>query len=361
MKLKSYEVLSVRQKQFSELSLDDSFFDSLKEDYPGFENWFLRKSKETAFIVENKGIQGFLYMKIEGEDEDYSKFTVPLEPKKRLKIGTFKITMKGHYLGERFFRIILEHAIMNRVEEVYVTIFSKRDEQKLLINFMRDFGFRLQTTDKKTNEQVFVREMEKIITSETSLKNYPYIEESTKRKYFMLSIDTIYHTKLIPDSIIREENPKDFTSNIVAANAIQKTYIGNYMISPRPGDIIVYYRTKPSFDERPAKYSAVLTGFGVVSDNHKGVHSYDRVIEIVSKRTVLTDKEIKEKLKTKRRVNILKFIDIYSFKYRPIRKFLLEQNILKSVTDYPTKEISSEEFDMILKQARFNKNNIFIN
>ena len=39
-------------KLFSDINLDDPFFDSLKSDYPGFENWFQRKinENEIAFV-----------------------------------------------------------------------------------------------------------------------------------------------------------------------------------------------------------------------------------------------------------------------------------------------------------------------
>lgn len=361
MELISYDVLSVKQYTFSELDLDDVFFDSLKTDYPGFSDWFLRKFREKAFVMKSEdGIQAFLYMKIEDQNEDYSQFKKILEPAKRLKVGTFKITQNGYYLGERFFRIILEHAIINNVDEIYVTIFPKRAEQKKLISFMEEFGFNLYTNNKDTNEQVYVRKMNTILNTEPSLNNYPYIDKNKNRNYYLLSIDSVYHTKLIPDSIIREENPNDFTSEITAANAIQKIYIGNYRISPQPGDIIIYYRMKPEGDKRVARFATTLTGFGIVSETHKNIKSFESVERIVSKRTVLTEKEIKQKLSShKYGVNILKFYDIYSFKKRPIRNFLLENKILSDY-DYPTKKISEHDFNLILKEAKFNKKIIFI-
>lgn len=360
MELKSYDVLSVKQNLFSELDLNDVFFDSLKTDYPGFREWFLRKGQEKAFVVKNEDqIQAFLYMKIENENEDYSHFKRILKPAKRLKVGTFKIRQNGFYLGERFFRIILDHAIINEVEEIYVTIFPKRDEQKKLISFMEEFGFILYTNNKVTNEQVYVRKMNTILNNEPSLNNYPYIDKNKDRSYYLLCIDSIYHTKLIPDSIIREENPNDFTSGITAANAIKKIYIGNYRISPQPGDIIIYYRMKPEGDKRAARFATTLTGFGHVSEAHKNIKTLENVESIVSKRTVLTEKEIKQKLTNKNGVNILKFYDIYSFKKRPIRHFLLENNILFDY-DYPTKKISEQDFNLILKEAKFNKDTIFI-
>ena len=50
------------RKRFSDIHLDDPFFDSLKADYPGtsastgFVNWFDRKSREgkEAFVFEDE-------------------------------------------------------------------------------------------------------------------------------------------------------------------------------------------------------------------------------------------------------------------------------------------------------------------
>lgn len=362
MKIKKYDVLSVKCLKFSQLNLNDHFFDTLKEDYPGFENWFKRKKDEIAFVVKDTyGISAFLYMKLEDENEDYSRFIKPLKPAHRLKVGTFKISKNGLYLGERFFRIILEHALINNVDEIYVTIFPKRSEQIKLIEFMNTFGFEKITEDKNTGEHVYVRKMKKLLSDEPSLCNYPYLDKNNNRKYYMLSIDSEYHTKLIPDSILREENPEDFTSDISAANAIQKIYIGNYYISPQPGDLIVYYRNKPKNDNRPARYAATVTGFGIVSESYKNISSFEKVKRIVSNRTVLTDQEIKYKInKSRFGVNILKFFDVFSFEKRPIRDFLLKSNILVSNKDYPSKEISKLQFDQILNEAMFKKDYLFI-
>lgn len=43
MELINYEVLSIRKKKFKDCNIENGFFDSLKEDYPDFMNWFLKK------------------------------------------------------------------------------------------------------------------------------------------------------------------------------------------------------------------------------------------------------------------------------------------------------------------------------
>ena len=49
--------------KFKEVNLGDSFFDSLKEDYDGFEKWFEKKSEDNAYIQkkEDGSLQAFLY------------------------------------------------------------------------------------------------------------------------------------------------------------------------------------------------------------------------------------------------------------------------------------------------------------
>lgn len=40
-------------KRFADIGLNDTFFNSLKEDYPGFDAWFEKKSKDNseAYII----------------------------------------------------------------------------------------------------------------------------------------------------------------------------------------------------------------------------------------------------------------------------------------------------------------------
>lgn len=35
-------------KRFADIDLNDTFFNSLKEDYPGFDAWFEKKSKDNS-------------------------------------------------------------------------------------------------------------------------------------------------------------------------------------------------------------------------------------------------------------------------------------------------------------------------
>ncbi len=88
--LADYPVLAVRKARFGDIDLVDTFFDSLREDYPGFDEWANGKSEEPVYLCETGGrLSALLYLKREGETEPYSDIDPPFAPKRRLKIGTF--------------------------------------------------------------------------------------------------------------------------------------------------------------------------------------------------------------------------------------------------------------------------------
>lgn len=75
------------------MDINDAFFDSLKLDYAGFEEWFKNKqSKEArAYVTELDGkLTSFLMLKVENEDENYKDFLNPFKPARRLKNINFK-------------------------------------------------------------------------------------------------------------------------------------------------------------------------------------------------------------------------------------------------------------------------------
>ncbi len=140
--LVDYKVLAVKKVDFAQVNLQDSFFDSFREDYVGFEKWFNKKADEVAYVCySNNILSAFLYIKVEEENENYSDIEPSFKKKKRLKIGTFKVTSNGFKIGERFLKIIFDNALQYHVSEIYVTIFDKRPEQIRLIALLEEWGF----------------------------------------------------------------------------------------------------------------------------------------------------------------------------------------------------------------------------
>ena len=80
-----------------------------------------------AYVFKNHSgeVKDFLYLKIETDAlEDVEPV---LEAKKRLKVGTFKLLSRGTRRGERFMKKIMDKAMAEYVDEVYVTIFPTKE------------------------------------------------------------------------------------------------------------------------------------------------------------------------------------------------------------------------------------------
>ncbi|MCK5017748.1 MAG: hypothetical protein KAS32_11855, partial [Candidatus Peribacteraceae bacterium] len=138
-----YPVLAVQKQYFGNIDLQDAFFDSLRSDYPGFNNWFNRKSDEIAYTCRDEvgRTLAFLYLKYEGPAEPYPDIQPQFAPKHRLKIGTFKVILNGYKLGERFLKIIFDNALRRPIDEIYVTIFERTSDQERLIGLLEEWGF----------------------------------------------------------------------------------------------------------------------------------------------------------------------------------------------------------------------------
>ena len=217
--LVNYKILNVQKLKFGRINLADNFFDSLKEDYTDFDKWFIKKFDEEAYITINSNnglLLSFLYLKVEGKDENYTDIRPAFLQKKRLKIGTFKVINNGFRLGERFMKIIFDNALKNNVEEIYVTIFDRRDEQKRLIDLLEQWGFVLR--GKKNDESVYVRDFIKKTNEDNLKRYYPFISRNKDR--YIVPIYPDYHTELLPDSILNTESPEEFIEDFPHRNCI---------------------------------------------------------------------------------------------------------------------------------------------
>lgn len=364
--LVDYKVLSVTKRLFGEINLSDTFFDSFKEDYHGFGKWFIKKSDEIAYVTINRGnILSFLFLKVENQDENYSDITPIFKPRKRLKIGTFKVISNGVRLGERFMKIIFDNAIQNKVEEIYVTIFDKREEQKRLIWLLEDWGFVFHGKKITGNgeELVYVRDFTPSFNKDNPKLTFPYLSKDTN--IFMIPIYPDYHTELLPDSILTTESPYDFIENQPHRNAISKAYISRSIErNINKGDIIVFYRTAAR--NRSAYYSSVITTIAVAEGRIENIIDENDFVLKCRKRSIFTDEGLKEFWNWSRiyKPFIINFLYTHSFPTgkRINRQRLLDLGILSGAENEirGLKRITKEQFEIILKETETNES-IIIN
>ncbi|MBK5225431.1 MAG: hypothetical protein JJD96_02520 [Thermoleophilia bacterium] len=330
--LSDYRVLSIKKELFGNLDLTDEFFETLKEDYPAFEKWVNKKADEEVYVCYSEGkLIALLYLKVEGEDEDYSDIDPSLSRKRRLKIGTFKVALNGFRLGERFLKIVFDNALRFKVDEIYVTTFNQRIEQQRLINLFEEFGFNFHgyKVSQSGRELVYIRNLKEATNRSTPKRMYPFI--STHGHIFIVPIYPKYHTELFPDSILKTESPLDFVENEPHRNAISKVYISRSIErSLEAGDIIVFYRTG-------GYYKGVITTLGVVEKVITGIPSEEEFIRLCRKRSVFSNEELSKhwNYSAASRPFIVNFVYSYSLPKRINMERLIEMGIIASVYDAP--------------------------
>ena len=96
-----------------------------------------------------------------------------------LKIGTFKVDATGFRLGERFIKIILDNAIEQNVDEVYVTLFDDRPELETLVTLLSRWGFENYGTKTSTGEKVLTKQMKQYLPELSPRKNFPNLKYET--------------------------------------------------------------------------------------------------------------------------------------------------------------------------------------
>lgn len=345
-----YKMLAVKLKEFSEVDLSSGFFDTLREDYGGvdFDNWFKKKArnKEKAYVFENESriIQGFLYLKDEKPNETgYLQMTPVLLPKRRLKVGTFKIDSTGFRLGERFLKIIFDNALKRDVDEIYVTLFeNKRDDVKQLKELMERWGF-CRHGYKDNGELVLVKSLEKYDDTKTPKCNFPVIKDNPR--FFWLPIYPQYHTDLFPDMILKNEDMHLYEEKKAHRYALEKIYLsGLYKTDAQPGDIMMIYRTGESY---PKKYSSVITGIAVI-ESITDTKSVDECLELCKNRSVFEEKEIIEM--HRKRPRVIKLLDYKPFVNKVTLDYLWQQGILSFPNGPQTFDpITEEQYESILK------------
>lgn len=314
--------MELELKKFKDVNLQDVFFDSLKEAYQEFSDWFHLKADDSVYVFEQDdgSVQGFLYLKTEyGSIDDVEP---PLSPACRLKVGTMKINAHGTRMGERFVKKIFDHAIHYKVDEVYVTVFSCHEG---LLQLLKRYGF-LQVGTKTTEngtELVLVKNMRSAYVS--PYQSYPMVKLSQGRCY-VVAIEPKWHTRLLPDSILSNET-SDIVEDVSSSNSIHKVYMAGMrgMDSLRPGDVIIMYRKGDGAG--PAHFRAVATSIGVVEE-YRHISSFsckEEFFRYCRPHSVFKMSELEQLWVRKNYPFIFKFTYNLAFNKKVTRQVLIEE------------------------------------
>lgn len=353
--------MDLQIKSFSDIDVNDPFFDSLRDSYPEFNDWYSKKtaSGATAYCYYIDGeLKDFLYLKI--EEEELSDITPVLPAKKRLKVGTFKVDNDNRHTtrGERFMKKIMDKAINEDVDEIYVTMFPTESLQKLIAVFEK-FGFS-HVADKihgeEKSEYVLVKDMRTHVGD--IMLDYPFVKKTGSDKY-ILSINPEYHTQLFPDSILNNEQKYDPIQDVSETNSIYKIYIcwmpGVKDI--KKGDILVIYRT--SDQQGRAAYRSVCTSVCTVCEVKTFTDFADEnaFLKYTNRYSVFNDQKLRYWYNHKNNFTVVKMVYNIAFTKKVINKNMQEQVGL-TPKYWGFFKLTNEQFDKLLELGKIDEHYI---
>ncbi len=245
-------VRHVEEVSANQIPIDDTFFDSLREGYPGFNKWWRDKcvrERRPCWIVDDDGLAGIIVRK----DENGSSTDAVNKVGKILKICTFKVRpeKRGVKLGELLLKKVFWFAQANDYDLVYITAYSN---QASLIDLLEYYGFS-HTATKADGELIFEKPFSKEKLQpqtgksafEVDRLNYPRFLGGPNIRTFGVPIREGYHDTLYPDL----KNPRQldiferigFGGPKQPGNTIRKVYLcrAPSRIGP-PGSLLFFYK-----------------------------------------------------------------------------------------------------------------------
>jgi L-amino acid N-acyltransferase YncA len=258
-----------------ELDHKDSLFDSLREDYPGFDKWFSdpSKSQRLAWVIRQEpgGYAGLMIFKDIGDNEFVSVGKV-------MKVSTFKVVedARGRNYGELLLKTLFLKAKNGGWDNIFVTVFAKHTR---LVNLFSDFGFEAHPERSKLDELVLVKSLRPDSDNYQPLGYHvrfgpPQIKPGSP--VFLVPIVPAWHDILFPDWDAGSRLDID-ESHRAYGNSLRKAYVclsGTRKLGV--GSTVVFYRSQ---DRRAATVVGVVEAIQVSSDPYE-------TYSFVSRRTV---------------------------------------------------------------------------
>lgn len=281
------------------IPLADSFFDSLRGDYPEFDDWWKSKCiaerRQCWVVYDDDDVAGLIVRKDEsGSDTDATQKLAKI-----LKICTFKVSpdKRGVKLGELLLKMVLWYAQKNSYDLAYLTAYP---EQAALIALLEFYGFRKSGTKGDSGELVFERVFSRDRLNaqagqdiyDADRANYPRFVSGPNVRGFVIPILEHFHDVLFPD--LRNARQKDMFIDARKGadpkrpgNAIRKVYVCR---SPsklgEAGSVLFFYKSKST---NPPSQS--LTAVGIL-ESVSFATSIKQLMQLTGGRSVYSEAEL---------------------------------------------------------------------
>lgn len=284
------ETYSIKKVKFKDIDVSQPFFDSFRDEYIGFNDWFNRNADAFAYVTmnEKRMITSFLRLKLECKEDDYRDVTPKFKEVRRLKISSYKVLLNGAKIGEAFFWIIFGEAVRLHVDELYVTVFDTYSNRRRLINRMERWGFKYY--GKKNDEElVYVREFRKEPSDKYRL-SYPF--HSIGHVNFIVPLTAKYEDDLFGDYQYRTG---------IFNNPIRKVLLLRQCNIPK-GSLILFY----------SKKKKMIINVGLSEYCRNDFNGCQELFVFTQKRTSFSFSQLKElwEIQSDKKINAIKFLNI---------------------------------------------------
>jgi ribosomal protein S18 acetylase RimI-like enzyme len=301
----TFEALPIRLPLIEEvpahaIPLSDEIFESLRDGYPGFDDWWKKKCVSEHRPCWIATIDNELAGLIVRKQETHTQAKTKAVAAKILKICTFKV--KPRFRGEKLGELLLKQAIWfaqrNAFDLIYVTTFST---QGSLIRILEYFGFE-NTHTNDLGEFVFEKPLSRdalLSKDEANLfdlarKNYPRFVARAPATAFCIPIQGQYHDTLFPELAMPDQPDMFQAAGISTGNArtpgntIRKVYLCRAKSNAvRSGSIILFYRSSsPGY-----RISQSITSVGVV-ERIAYAANIEELIRMTAKRSAYTTEQL---------------------------------------------------------------------
>lgn len=330
---------TVKNKFIYEIDTNDPIFNSLRDDYEGFDQWLIKCKREQrrAYIAKSpnrNNISAIAIIKREKSLPDGTKGKI-------LKVCTFKVSTDagGNKLGELLFKAIFEYLALNEYEYAYFTTYEKQGH---LIEFAKDFGFYEINDFNSETELAFCKKL-KFKSSEIDIlppfdfhiKFGPRVTSFNGNSTFIIPIQPKFHDILFPEI---DKQQLLFPKIQPCGNSIRKAYLSHSLSRKiKRGDNILFYRSQ----DRQA-----VTCIGIAEDTFWSDKA-NEIAQYVGSRTVYTFSTIQElcaKLVLAVKFRLVKPLD-QAIQLRTLRKHGIVNGQPQSIT-----QISPESIEWLKKQ-----------
>lgn len=295
---KEVPIRHVGEVEAHEIDHKDVFFDSLRQGYPEFNEWWrekcVKQHRPCWVVYDDDALAGLIVRK----DETAGDTDAITQSEKILKVCTFKVSpdKRGVKLGELLLKQVLWYAQTNGYGLVYLTTY---EDQAALMSLLEYYGFK-NAGENTNGEFIFERSFSSAavvrkddrMVFELARKNYPRFLLDEGVRGFGIPIKEGYHDTLYPDLW----NPRQADLFKGAAHADRPSRPGNtirkvYLCQAtsklaEAGSILFFY--KGVSKEQP---SQAMTTLGILESVTKATSTRE-LMQLTGGRSVYSEEEL---------------------------------------------------------------------